>query len=360
MTMNKLFSKSMLLILLLACVAGLMNLSSCSDDDDGEDVVINKAALTTAIDDATELLETTEEGNNDGQFPSAARAALQSAIDAAEAVSTSTTVSQAQVDAAVNSLNAAMDAYEAAMVTPIAEADLIAHYTFNEGTGTTASDMSANGFDGTFKTGPAGWGAGFPEWAEDRNGDAAKAIHFNEGANIEIPYNTKLNPEQITISLWISADEINENNRFLGLHSWIAYKFQLQSTNRPFFTVHSSDDAYFDRDAEVELPINEWHHIAVTFGGGNMIFYVDGEMVKTWDNTPGTAMSISGAPYNLVIGQDFPTDQYAATDANFEADKKIPLAWGGYFRGYLDELRMYKTVLTASQIQSIYDREKPE
>lgn len=358
--MKKLFSNSMILILLLACFAGLLNLSSCSDDDDEKEVVINRAALDAAIDDATELLATTEEGNNDGEFPTAARAALQSAIDAAEAVSTNTTVSQAQVDAAVNSLNAAMDTYEAAVVTPIAEADLIAHYTFNEGTGTTASDMSANAFDGTFKDGPEGWGAGFPEWAEDRNGEASKAVHFNNGANIEIPYNTKLNPEQMTISLWINADEINENNRFLGLHSWIGYKFQLQSTNRPFFTVHNSEDAYFDRDAEVELPINEWHHIAVTFGGGNMIFYVDGEMVKTWDNTPGTAMSISETPYNLVIGQDFPTDQYAATPDNFDADKKIPLEWGGYFRGYLDELRMYKTVLSDSQIKSIYDREKPE
>ena len=64
--------------------------------------------------------------------------------------------------------------------------------------------------------------------------------------------------------------------------------------------------------------------------------------------------------HNLVIGQDFPPDQYAATDANFETDQKIPLAWGGYFHGALDEVRMYKTVLSDTQIQSIYDREKPE
>jgi hypothetical protein len=359
MTMKKLFPRSILFFLLTLSIAGLVTLSSCSDDDDPEEVV-DLTELQTVIEDATDLLETTEEGNNDGQFPTAARATLQTAIDAAEGVAANAASTQAQVDAAANSLNAAMTAYEAAMITPIAEADLIAHYSFNEGTGTTAADMSANGLDGTFKTGPVGWGEGFPVWAEDRHGDASKAIHFDEGANIEIPYNTKLNPEQMTISLWINPDVINENNRFLGLHSWIGYKFQLQSTNRPFFTVHNSDDAYFDRDAEVALPINEWHHIAVTFGGGNMIFYIDGVAVKTWDNTPGTAMSISGDPYNLVIGQDFPTDQYAATDANFDTDHKIPLAWGGYFRGLLDEMRLYKTVLSASQIQSIYDREKPE
>jgi hypothetical protein len=356
--MKKMIPKSILFILMLFAFAGLVNLSSCDDDDDGNDAA-NTAALETAIADAVDLLASTTEGNNDGEYPTTARATLQAAITAAQSVVDNPASTQAQVDAALNSLNAAMTTYEESVVTPIAESDLIAHYNFNEGTGTTATDMSANGFDGTFKTGPADWGAGVPEWAEDRNGDAGKAILFNEGANIEIPYNTQLNPEQMTISLWINAAEVRENNRFLGLHSWLAYKYQLQSTNRPFFTVNTTEGIW-DRDAEVALPLNEWHHIAVTFGGGNTIFYIDGTAVKAFENTPGTAASISGAPYNLVIGQDFPTDQYAPTDANFETDHKIPLAWGGYFHGLLDEIRMYKTVLSSTQIQSIYDREKPE
>jgi hypothetical protein len=361
MIMKTVFRKPIVLLLMAFAMTGLLNLSSCSDDDDKENV--DKAALVTAIAAADQLIASTVEGNNDGEYPTAARAALQTAIDAAKAVNTSTTVTQAQVNAAIVSLTSAMETYEGAIVAPIAEADLIGHWTFNDGTGTTLTDMSANGFDGTFKTGHADWGAGVPEWAEDRNGDANMAIHFDEGANIEIPYNIKLNPAQMTISLWINADVINENNRFLGLHSWNGYKFQLQSTNRPFFTVQAENGVetpIYDRDAEVALPINEWHHIAVTFGGGHTMFYIDGELAKDFDNTPGTAKSIAAAPYNLVIGQDFPTDQYAATDANYDVDHKIPLAWGGYFRGYLDELRMYKTPLSASQIQSIYDREKPE
>jgi hypothetical protein len=357
MTMKSLFRKPIVFLLVIFCISGLVMLNSCSDDDDAEPVVTT--ALQSAIDDAEELLATTVEGNNDGQYPTAARTALQTAITAATAVVDNTASTQAQVDAAVVSLGQAVTTYEAAVITPIAEADLVANWTFNEGTGTTANDISANGFDGTFKTGPAAWGAGFPTWVADRNGDAGQAIHVNNGGNVEIPYNTKLNPATMTVSLWIKADEINANNRFLGLQSWIGYKFQLQDINRPFFTVHSNDDKYYDRDAAVALPINEWHHIAVTFGGGNMVFYIDGTAVKTWEDTPGTAMSISGTPYNLVIGQDFPTDQYAATATNFDIDHKIPLDWGGYFRGSLDELRLYKTALTASQIQSIYDREKP-
>jgi len=348
--------KPLLLTLGWIVLVGLF-VTSCGDDD--PKTPVSTTVLQDSINVANDLLADTEEGINDGQYSAASRTDLQTAITAAEAVAANTSVTQDEVNNAIVSLHAAMNTYRDAVIAPVAEADLIGHWAFDEGSGATAHDNSANEFNGTFKTGPTGWGAGFPEWANDRNGDAGKAIHFDKGANIEIPYNTNLNPKQLTIALWINADKIDANNRFIGLQSWIAYKFQLQEANRPFATVHSATDQYYDRDAEVNLPINEWHHIAVTFGGGNMIFYIDGVAVKTWDNTPGDAMSISGTPYNLVFGQDFPTDQYAATDTNFDNDHKIPLAWGGYFHGLLDEVRIYKSVLTATQIESVYNREKP-
>jgi hypothetical protein len=55
----------------------------------------------------------------------------------------------------------------------------------------------------------------------------------------------------------------------------------------------------------------KWWHIVVTFGGGHMVFYLDGVMVKDWDNTPGTAISQSAAPVNLVFGQDLPSTGYS-------------------------------------------------
>ena len=357
-TTMKTFFPKQILMLAFAMFVGFV-ITACDDDDEAP--AVDKTELQEAIDAAIDRLATTEEGINDGQFTAEDRAALQSAIDAAEAVIDDASVTQEQVDNAGVALNNAVDAYNESEIAPVAEADLVAHWSFDEGTGTVASDNSANGFDGEFKTGHIDWGAGFPEWAEDRNGEDGKALHFNEGANIEIPYNTNLNPQQMTIALWINADEINENNRFIGLNSWIAYKFQLQTSNVPFYTVSTEPNVYLNFDAKVALPINEWHHIAVTFGDGKMTFYIDGVMPEgAMYETPGEAVSISDMPYNLVIGQDFPTDQYAADDSNFEVDHKIPLAWGGYFRGFLDEIRIYKAPLTAAQIETIYNREKPE
>lgn len=343
------------MLMAVVVFSGLV-LSSCDDDNDTPPA--DKTELQAAIDEAQAVLSETEEGVLDGQFPIGSKAILQAAIQAAQNVMQDNSVTQAQVDAAVVSLNKAVEEYLAKEIKPIAESDLIAHWSFNEGTGTTANDNSVNELDGTFKSGHQTWGAGFPEWTTDRYGEANRALKFDKGANIEVPYNTKLNPAQMTIALWVNPAVVDANNRFLGLHSWNGYKFQLQSENYPFFTVNTGD-AIYDRDAGVALPVNEWHHIAVTFGGGKTEFYIDGELVKSWDNTPGEALSISTAPYNLVIGQDFPTDKYAATPDNYDNDKIIPLEWGGYFQGKLDEIRMYKVALTATQIKSIYDREKP-
>lgn len=352
--------KTPLIYMLLLLFAGGLSMSSCSSDDDKADsLTIDKAALISTIDAANQLLEETVEGGNDGEYPAEAREALQAAIDAADAVSSSSSVTQDQVNNAVSSLEQAVNAYNTAVIAPIAEADLIGHWAFDEGSGTVASDNSANGFDGAFKTGPELWGAGTPEWTKDRHGEDGKALQFDKGANIEIPYNMALNPKSMSISLWIKADEVKPGNRFIGMHSWFGYKFELQEANKPFFTVNTDQGGY-DKDAQkVELPLNEWHHIAVTFGGGNMIFYIDGAEVMRWEDTPGEAKSLADDPYNLVFGQDCPTNMYAETIDNIDIDQKIPLEWGGFFHGALDEIRMYKTVLSASQIQSVYDREKP-
>jgi hypothetical protein len=352
--MNIQMRKPIYVILAMLIVAGFA-ITSCDDDD--EPVKIDNTVLLDTIAAAKDLIADTEEGVNDDQFPAGSKAILQTAITAAQAVADNTASTQTQVNNAISSLHQVMDAYRAKVIKPIAEADLVGHWSFDEGTGTKAGDKTNHKFDGTFKTGPSAWGSGFPTWATDRHGDGNKAISFDDGANVEVPYNALLNPAKMTISVWVNPAEIRESNRFIGLQAWIGYKFQLQASNRAFFTITTKDNGIQEEDGTVELPLNEWHHLVVTFGDGKLTFYVDGVLSKEWDK-PGEGKTISPT-YNLVFGQDFPTDKYAATDANFENDHIIPLAWGGYYHGLLDEIRIYKTNLTAAQVTSLYDREKP-
>ncbi|MEP0366308.1 MAG: LamG-like jellyroll fold domain-containing protein [Cyclobacteriaceae bacterium] len=335
-------------------------LASCSDDD--PETKVDKTQLSVKITEANDVLDASVEGTAEGQFQIGSKAVLEAAISLAQQVNDSEEVTQEQVDNATTSLDQAILDFKAKEVIAIEPDALVGHWTFDEGEGSSASDFSGNSRNGTLTAGHSNWGAGSPEWTTDRYGNAGKALHFADGANVEIPYATALNPETMTISLWVNADVVDPiwaNNYMVSLNRWNGFKFQLQSANKAFMTVKAdvdgaADPAYYDRDNESpELPQGEWLHIAVSFGGGEMTFYVNGQEIKRWDNTPGTAISISDAPVNLTIGQDLPTSIYSSDDSS-----PYYVDWGGYFKGSLDEIRIYNKVLTATQISSIYDVEK--
>lgn len=340
--------------MIVAILMAAFTITGCKKDDDPEEIPVSKTALQAKITEAQTLHDAAEEGTAQGQYQFGAKAVFQGSIDLAKAVSDNAEATQTMVDNAVIAIEQAITAFDGKKVVPIAPDALVGHWTFDDGAGTTLTDYSGNGHHGTLMSGANTWGGGLPVWSTDRYGNAAKALQFNEGAYVSIPSNSAFSPANITISLWVNAAEILENNRFIGLHSWNGYKFQLQSANKSFFTIASSDGIY-DRDTDPPLEVNEWYHIAVSFGNGNTTFYVDGTETMVWDNTPGTASPNSGN--DLVFGRD--TDVYAASDANYEIDQIIPLAWGGFFHGLMDEVRIYNTVLSGAQIQSIYDVEKP-
>jgi hypothetical protein len=272
------------------------------------------------------------------------------------------------VTGATANLNNAIANYQAQIIVPIDPANLVGQWTFDQLTsataGTVVKDYSGNARDGAIKVGHVFFGAGTATLATDRYGVAGKAILLDKGANIEIPYNTAFNAPTLSITAWVKLSEVR-NNRFIGLQSWLGYKFEVQDGNRPFATIGHSGGSY-DRDATVAIGQDSWYHLAMTYTANSMKFYINGVMIKEWIDTPNPAASISAKPYNLVLGSDFPTDKYSsdANGTNFDlvgnADYHvIPAAWGGYLHGYLDEVRIYKSVLSPAQVTSIYNLEKP-
>ncbi|RLD63898.1 MAG: hypothetical protein DRJ01_02490 [Bacteroidetes bacterium] len=347
--MEKLKKQSMLVLIALLGIS-MFFVSSCNKDDD--DDTVNKTALMAKITEANDLYTNAVEGTAAGQYAYGSKAELKSVIDIAQGVYDNEASTQTEVDNSVVSLTNAMDLFETKVIAAIAPDDLVGQWTFDEGTGTTVKDYSGNGFDGTFGN-EAGFGTGQPTWTTDRYGNEGKAIAFDEGAKITIPYNTAINPTQITIALWVNAAHVRANNRFMGLQSWNGYKFQLQSANKVFFTA-STDSSIYDRDTDPALDTLKWYHIAVTYGGNEMAFYVNGVQTKLWDDVKGDLVKVTG--HDLVFGVG--SSKFAATTDNYDADHIIPLEWGGYFDGSLDEIRIYKTVLTPTQIASIYNLEK--
>ncbi len=338
---------------LLIALLGISLVFTTSCDKDDNDTVVTKTILAEKLTEAKTLVAASEEGLAAGQFAYGSIATLQAVIDIAQAVNDNVASTQTVVDNTVISLTEATTAFNDAEITPIAANDLVGHWTFDDASGTTVKDYSGNSLNGTFKTGIATFGAGNPTWATDRYGKANKAISFNKGAFVEVPYNAAINPKQITITVWVNAAEIRENNRFLGLHSWNGYKFQLQGANKSFFTANIGEAK--DKDTEPALELNKWYHLGVTFGGGEMVFYINGVKTQT-HTTELTGDLVTVSEHNLVFGVG--SSKYAATTDNYNTDKIIPAEWGGYFNGSIDEIRIYKSVLTETQIASIYALEK--
>ena len=346
----------------LITIAALMCLSlwaivtSCSKSSSTPPPVTNKTTLQKAVDSANWYLNNTVEGTKPGEYTVGSKAPLTAATNSATTILNNTASTQTELDNAAANLNAATATYKGNLISEIAAANLIAYWKFNG----NANDSSGNGHNGVVTQGHAFFGAGTPALTTDRFGNANKAYHFDHGGNIEVPYALALDPQQMSISLWIRQDTagrtINPANCYMiAMNRWNGWKFQTQPF-LPFFTV-KTDSAIYDRDdaGTAIHPGTTWYHLVVTFKPGEENFYINGALVKSWTNVPGTPHP-QATPINITIGSDLPVSKYLTVDAtgNFLVD------YGGFWTGDMDDVMFYNVALTGPQAQSIYNNQNTQ
>jgi concanavalin A-like lectin/glucanase superfamily protein len=336
-------------------------ITSCSKKDSTPPAPpADKTALQASITIAQGLNDNTVEGTKPGQYEVGNKAALKTALDASKLVLADTKATQTSVNNTVAQLNAAIAAYQGHLIKEIAAVNLIGYWKMNG----NANDSSGNGNNGVITPGHAYYGAGVLAPIADRFGRAGMAYHFDKGSNIDVPYKASLNPAEMTISLWAQWDSVGrtintDTYTMVAMNRWNGYKFQLQSSHLPFYTVKVvkgtavGDTTIYDRDdAGVAVAKNTWRHLVVTFKSGVESFYIDGDLVKTWDSStpnpvPGNAFTLAN-PIDFVIGQDLPTNKYLTVDGDFQ------VAWGGFWTGDMDDVMFYNIALDATQVKSIF------
>src|SRR5262249_36833522 len=102
--------------------------------------------------------------------------------------------------------------------------------------------------------------------------------------------------------------------------------YSANNASRPAAYVHTTFDVGLNGTAAV--PVNAWTHLAWTFDGTTMRMFVDGVQGST-QALSGAAAGSTGA---LRIGGN--------------------AVWGEYFKGQIDEVRIYNRALTATEIQT--------
>ncbi len=208
------------------------------------------------------------------------------------------------------------------VLTSAAQADLVGWWRLDEGSGTTAADSSGNGNDGALQGDPQ-WVAGVTGGALEFDG-SGDYIDCGNDAIFDIT-------EEITLTVWVNANDMlnGEHNCWLGKGD-NAYAIKHQTGNYLEFFMFDGDWHSTNYTTELDSLNGDWHHMAGTFDGSELKFYLDGELAA-----------------NLVYSGTIGTATHAVTIGENSQ------ATGRFFDGMLDDPRIYNEALSQDDIKSI-------
>lgn len=203
--------------------------------------------------------------------------------------------------------------------------DILFYIPFSEG---VVQDLKGNAV-----TAPADLG-----FTEDRDGNPNCAVVFNGTQFIQIPGNVSnaiVQGNAFSISLWFKMQNTNgsdlENLFTRGIENGNGFNLSVYDLNTPEFTAGPEDvwDTDWNQDADLPVDTQNWHHVVVTVDEeNNMKLYRDGELRNS--------VNASAAD----IGED-----------------ALDYFIGNNFKGLMDDLRVYKRVLSAQEVNVLFDLE---
>ncbi|MGH2556972.1 MAG: LamG-like jellyroll fold domain-containing protein [Actinomycetota bacterium] len=204
---------------------------------------------------------------------------------------------------------------------PVQPGGLVAAYNFDAGTGTTLADRSGLDNSGTIS------GA---TWSD--NGRYGKALQF-DGSNdmVTIADSVSLDlTDGMTLEAWVRPTSESGWRTVLLKEQPDGLAYGMYSSNNsnqpPSLYGHISSDVAAIGDDR--LPMSTWCHLAGTFDGQTLRLYVDGDLVAT--RSLAGDLRTSNTPLRIGGNQ----------------------VWGEYFRGTVDDVRIYDRPLSQSEIQS--------
>ena len=210
-----------------------------------------------------------------------------------------------------------------------AQAGLVAYWDFNEGSGTTAADFSSNDNDGTL--------VGSPTWVAGQSGGAGdSALEFDEGTTdgVQVSDHPSLDlGSSFTVGAWV-YDQGSGFSRMIdrdigGTSNYGLYTGRNGDDRNGFF---SSTDSEFDQRPGIMIPLDAWHHYAVTFDGSDLRFYLDG--------------SLQGSPFAIGGDQTLSDSSNGLWIGRRDAD--MARTWDGY----LDDVVIFNSVEDITQIMN--------
>jgi uncharacterized protein (TIGR02145 family) len=194
--------------------------------------------------------------------------------------------------------------------------------SYYPGSGTTWTDLSSSGNNGTLTNGPT--------YSSSNGG----SIVF-DGGNDFISFSTGLpSTDNLTYEAWVNPSVLNGLRVILMPDNWIASSTAIEfDGNLLQFALYGESDKY----STYTFNTNNWYQIAVVYSKSakTISFYVNGSLTNTENyNNPSTVSNTT-----LKMG-----------------------AWDGssrFFNGNIGQIRIYNRALTAAEILQNYNALRP-
>ena len=199
----------------------------------------------------------------------------------------------------------------------------VAAYRFNEGTGRAVTDASGMGNHGT--TTPSGV-------ARVLDAERGRVLQFNgAGGMVSVPDSSSLDlTTGITLEAWVKPTALSFWRTVVlkeGVDEQVYSIYANEEVSAPTGYV-LVDGEYRSARSSKRLTLGAWTHVAMTFDGETLRFYVDGDE-KGSRSVTGAAKVTDG---QLSIGGN--------------------TIWGEWFRGSMDDVRIYDVAIGAAQIKA--------
>ena len=278
-----------------------------------------------------------------------------------------------------------------ATVGTFSPAGMVAHWTFED---------NANDVVGNFNA-PAS-GIVDITYTAGRNAAAGKAATFNGTTSIiEIPNADKLiNTHDFTISFWVKTNSLGiEHSHFvLGLAGWNGIQFEIFGAyDGAKFALQyemgdgttAGEDMWFPAEAQdannggwqgwdfaksltpdqmmAKLKDN-WLHVTYIYNAAAKkgTLYYDAEKMKSFDfnlwpdgdiKKTAVGLKYAGIPAGNQLALGFIQARENRTITDDWANYAIP--GNNHFKGQLDDIKIFQKAITATEVQLMYDSEKP-
>ena len=164
-----------------------------------------------------------------------------------------------------------------------------------------------------------------------------RSVYFDGAADyIDMEDNLNLNPGRFTVSAWIKRDAADSGVKSIVSKRDVSfnrgYDLRIRDDNR--IQMLWKNPLVQNIVSATSIPDDEWHHIAITYDGKTAYLYIDG--VEDSNRTLSPPADTDESFYIAAAGKNSPTQ---------------------HFRGNIDEVRVWNTMLSPDQLRFVMNQE---